>query len=198
MAFLCQRHDGNLLFPHPRPSPATTVFVFGTSARAGEGGRWPSSWLRPPTGVGGRVVDGGLMPTTGRQLGVPPPPPTGPHGGRPQQSQANGPASAGWWNRARCERRPNTTGVPRGASILRRCDRRPASSSTRGRAADASTLWLTPHVRLAVVAPPGPDFWRRIFSVVKKTRADLLVGPCVSRRVFWGGCRRCYQPQRGP
>jgi hypothetical protein len=41
MAFLCQRHDGNLLFPHPRPSPATTVFVFGTAARAGEGGRWP-------------------------------------------------------------------------------------------------------------------------------------------------------------
>jgi hypothetical protein len=40
MAFLCQRHDGNLLFPHPRPSPATTVFVLGTAARAGEGGRW--------------------------------------------------------------------------------------------------------------------------------------------------------------
>ena len=43
MAFLCQRHDGNLLFPHPRPSPATTVFVFGTAARAGEGGRWPNA-----------------------------------------------------------------------------------------------------------------------------------------------------------
>jgi len=43
MAFLCQRHDGNLLFPHPRPSPATTVFVFGTAARAGEGGRWPGA-----------------------------------------------------------------------------------------------------------------------------------------------------------
>ena len=41
MAFLCQRHDGNLLFPHPRPSPATTVFVFGDVARAGEGGRCP-------------------------------------------------------------------------------------------------------------------------------------------------------------
>ena len=41
MAFLCQRYDGNLLFPHPRPSPATTVFAFGTAARAGEGGRWP-------------------------------------------------------------------------------------------------------------------------------------------------------------
>jgi hypothetical protein len=41
MAFLCQRHDGNLWFPHPRPSPATTAFVFGTAARAGEGGRWP-------------------------------------------------------------------------------------------------------------------------------------------------------------
>jgi hypothetical protein len=48
MAFLCQRPDGNLLFPHP---------------------------LRQ-----GRVAAG--------------------H----QQSQANGPASAGWWNRARRER----------------------------------------------------------------------------------------------
>ena len=43
MAVTCQRHDGNLLFPHPRPSPATTVFVFGTAARAGEGGRWPGA-----------------------------------------------------------------------------------------------------------------------------------------------------------
>ena len=49
MAFLCQRHDGNLLFPHPhphphpRPSPATTVFVLDTAARAGEGGRWPGA-----------------------------------------------------------------------------------------------------------------------------------------------------------
>ena len=45
MAFLCQRPDGNLLFPHPHPhpSPATTVFVFGTAARAGEGGRWPGA-----------------------------------------------------------------------------------------------------------------------------------------------------------
>ena len=41
MAVTCQHNDGNLLFPHPRPSPATTVFVFGTAARAGEGGRWP-------------------------------------------------------------------------------------------------------------------------------------------------------------
>ena len=41
MAFLCQRHDGNLLFPQPRPSPATGSFVFGDVARAGEGGRWP-------------------------------------------------------------------------------------------------------------------------------------------------------------
>ena len=37
MAFLGQRPDGNLLFPHPRPSPATTVLVFGDVARAGEG-----------------------------------------------------------------------------------------------------------------------------------------------------------------
>jgi hypothetical protein len=28
-----------LLFPHPLPSPAMTVFVLGTAARAGEGGR---------------------------------------------------------------------------------------------------------------------------------------------------------------
>jgi hypothetical protein len=40
MAVTCQHNDGNLLFPHPRPSPATTVIVFGTAARAGEGGRW--------------------------------------------------------------------------------------------------------------------------------------------------------------
>ena len=46
MAFLCQRHDDNLLFPHPRPSPATTVFVFGTAARAGEGGRWPKGGVK--------------------------------------------------------------------------------------------------------------------------------------------------------
>jgi hypothetical protein len=37
MAFLCQRHDGNLLFPHPRPSPATTVFVFAAATRAAGG-----------------------------------------------------------------------------------------------------------------------------------------------------------------
>jgi hypothetical protein len=43
MAVTCQHNDGNLLFPHPRPSPATTVFVFGTAARAGEGGRWPTA-----------------------------------------------------------------------------------------------------------------------------------------------------------
>jgi hypothetical protein len=41
MAFLCQRPDDNLLFPHPRPSPATTMFALDTAARAGEGGRWP-------------------------------------------------------------------------------------------------------------------------------------------------------------
>jgi len=43
MAVTCQHNDGNLLFPHPRPSPATTVIVFGTAARAGEGGRWPTA-----------------------------------------------------------------------------------------------------------------------------------------------------------
>ena len=49
MAVLCQRPDGNSMFPHPHPhphphpSPATTVFVFGTAARAGEGGRWPGA-----------------------------------------------------------------------------------------------------------------------------------------------------------
>ena len=41
MAVTCQNNHGNLLFPHPRPSPATTVLVFGDVARAGEGGRWP-------------------------------------------------------------------------------------------------------------------------------------------------------------
>ena len=47
MAFLCQRHDGNLLFPHPRPSPATTVFVFGAAAHAGEGGRGRTRYRTP-------------------------------------------------------------------------------------------------------------------------------------------------------
>ena len=56
MAFLCQRHDGNLLFPHPRPSPATTVFVFGTAARAGEGGRW--SIAEPNADERGRTAPG--------------------------------------------------------------------------------------------------------------------------------------------
>ena len=77
MAFLCQRHDGNLLFPQPRPSPATGSFVFGDVARAGVGGRWPYSRLRPPAGVWGRVVAGGHMPPTGRQCVIPPLPPTG-------------------------------------------------------------------------------------------------------------------------
>ena len=35
MSFQYQRPGGNLLFPHP--SPATTVFVLVTAARAGEG-----------------------------------------------------------------------------------------------------------------------------------------------------------------
>ena len=77
----------------------------------------------------------------------------------PQHSQANGPASAGWWNRARCERRPNATCLSGGTSSLLFCDRRPASNSTRGCAADASTVRLTPHVRLAGASaglpPPG-------------------------------------------
>ena len=89
----------------------------------------------------------------GRHLVVPPPPPTGPRSGRPPNSQANGPASAGRCNRARRERRPHATCAPHGASILLRRDRSPALNSTRGCAANASTMWLTPHVRLAAPHP---------------------------------------------
>ena len=39
--------------------------------------------------------------------------------------------------------------LPRFSAILLRRDRRPASRSTRGCAGDASTIWLTPNVRLA-------------------------------------------------
>jgi hypothetical protein len=39
--------------------------------------------------------------------------------------------------------------LPRFSAILLRRDRRPASVSTRGCAGDASTIWLTPNVRLA-------------------------------------------------
>ena len=49
-----------------------------------------------------------------------------------QQVQANGPALAGWCNRARRERRPHATCAPHGALILLRRDRRPALNSTRG------------------------------------------------------------------
>ena len=52
MSFQYQRPGGNLLFPHPRPAPATTVFVLVTAARAGEGGRWPGA---SPMTVGSRV-----------------------------------------------------------------------------------------------------------------------------------------------
>jgi len=92
------------------------------------------------------------------------------------QSQANGPALAGWWNRARCGRRPNATRVPRGASILLRCDRRPVLNSTRGCADDASTMWLTPHVRLA---GPSPRVRERVIDVVPipTTRRQLVVPP---------------------
>jgi len=43
----------------------------------------------------------------------------------------------------------NNVQMPRGAAILLRRDRRPALHSTCGCAADASTVRLTPHVRLA-------------------------------------------------
>ena len=43
MVVTCQRPDDNAMFPHPLPSPATKVFVLGTAARAGEGGRWPGA-----------------------------------------------------------------------------------------------------------------------------------------------------------
>jgi hypothetical protein len=66
MAFLCQRHDGNLWFPHPHPSPATTVFVFGTAARAGEGGRWPKGGTNLEYGASA-VFPCGVIPATDRQ-----------------------------------------------------------------------------------------------------------------------------------
>ena len=39
MAVTCQHNDGNLLFPHPRPSPATKRCVLTDANLAGEGGR---------------------------------------------------------------------------------------------------------------------------------------------------------------
>ncbi len=66
IALLCQRHDGNLLFPHPRPSPATTVFVFVTAARAGEGGRWPGAVTILEYGASA-VFPCGVIPATDPQ-----------------------------------------------------------------------------------------------------------------------------------
>ena len=70
MAVTCQHNDGNLLFPHPRPSPATTVFVFGTAARAGEGGRWPKGGTNLEYGASA-VFPCGVIPATDPQGRVP-------------------------------------------------------------------------------------------------------------------------------
>ena len=106
MAFLCQRHDGNLLFPHPRPSPATTVFVFGTAARAGEGGRWPNAVPNavphavPNADERGRTARGvSSESTTDGSIA--------PRGGKPGERVA----SATWWKRSQHIRGSNATRV---------------------------------------------------------------------------------------
>jgi hypothetical protein len=35
----CDQRNDNMIFPHPRPSPATELSALGQAARAGEGGR---------------------------------------------------------------------------------------------------------------------------------------------------------------